>query len=86
MASSPLSVLTKRVLWSEDLPVRGQNLDVDLGWRREFTLQASQQQPTAPGRAGNIFLNTRKLGSTPANKPEGNVQGKRNPPLGFMAL
>lgn len=44
------------------------------------------KQPTALGRAGNILLNTRKIGSTPANKPEGNVQGKENTELGFMAL
>lgn len=58
-----------------------------LGRRREFTLEASQQQqPTALGRAGNTLINIRKTGSTPANKSEVNVQGKEYPELAFIAL
>lgn len=59
---------------------------MDLVWRRESTLEASQQQPTALGGAGNTLINIRKIGSTPANEPEGNVQGKESPGLGLMAV
>ena len=36
---------------------------MDGDYRREFTLEASQQQPEVLGRAGNTLIKTRKIGS-----------------------
>ena len=36
---------------------------MDGDYRREFTLDASQQQPEVLGRAGNTLIKTRKIGS-----------------------
>ena len=47
---------TKSIPGYEDAPGRGKNHDVELGCRREFTLEASQQQPEELGRAGNILI------------------------------
>lgn len=55
------SVLTKTSHMKT--PGRKKTPSVDVDYRREFTLEASQQQSEVLGREGNTLIKTRKVGS-----------------------
>ena len=72
---SPLYWL-KQVIWRP--PGRRKTPSVDVDYRREFTLEASQQQPECWEGQEIPWLKQGRLAQSPANKPLSNVQGEDN--------